>query len=593
VLRFVTSVCLLWAGASLAAAAPAAAVSSDLLLPNTTIAYASSPNLDELLSSLERSQLGQFWNDAKMQPFVQQVRSDPNVLWARAERNAGFTLGELREAAAGEVSIATVEVEANDFSVILLADCRGNDQRARALMAQAAQRLQQRGATPLAHKLAGAPLQAFSLPADSGKATQMVHFYKDGILGVASDIQLVEIILPRWPGQSDGSLASSPAYRDVMERTGGLGATQLRWFCVPVKLAKCTHEPDPELEGEDDPEKVAKRHGVDALGGVGGCVSLKAEGVDLRHRTSVYAPPPLSSSMGILSFPSGGDLACLPWIPADVSSYITIHIDLLNAFDHCSILFDDLIADGLEGTFEEFLGDLKSEEGPQVDLKADLVAHLGNRAAVLSQYRTPVSETSDGDVAVLEVKDEGRVALAVKRLFRDDPGATQVRVAGHTYPLWKIGDDETVSFPGENAALTSFGVMVAQKHLLIASDFEFIQRLLGKPAGKDKLADSPVFQSVTRGLKELGEEDASMRAFSHIDRDLFTTYERLRLGKAEDADSMYAMLISALFTDAARINFTALPEFDQVKHYFGCAGMLGKNHDKGWLLEGFVAPSKQ
>ena len=572
-----------------------AAPSSDLVLPDTTVLYFATPDLDSLLSRVEQSQLGRLWNDPRMMAFSDQVRARPNTLWSRVESGAGTTLEQLRKVATGESSAAVVELENNRFAAVFLFTTSGVDSQVQALIARAAVRLERRGAKSSKQTLSGTAVEVFDLPRENGQSKQTVYFVKDGVLGIADRVEVVDRLLTRWPGTENGSLAGSAAFRDVMarcEENASGTPPQLRWFVDPVGLAKWNYGPDPELEGEDDPVRSARRHGFDAVGGIGGRVDFGIRGFDLLMQTSIYAPPPYRNSMRMMSFPSGSRLSPPDWVNQNVSSCFVLSIDVQNAFDRCTALFDDLYADGIQGTFEGVLQDLRAEDGPGVDLGKDLVAYLRNRVILIGQYDTPVSGTSEGNIVAIEAADEKRVAAAVRRLFRDDPGATPLRVKGHQYELWKVGEDDP-DYAQEEPGFTSFGVMVAGGHLLIATNFKFIPRLLANSLNKQPLAVTPEFERVEGKFRQLGDTDGRFKAFADLRKDMYTSYELLRLGKGESSESILARLVLGLFSataEAEEVDFSRLPEFEQVKHHLGHLGMIGKGHPKGWLIQAFVLP---
>jgi hypothetical protein len=109
-----------------------------------------------------------------------------------------------------------------------------------------------------------------------------------------------------------------------------------------MQLVRWMRRPDPELDDDQRSDESVRRHGFDAITGMGGVIDFHVDGLDVVHETSIYAPRPYRNSMRMMSFPAGSDFAPPPWVPSDVSSYMTILIDVANAFNHCSALFDDL-----------------------------------------------------------------------------------------------------------------------------------------------------------------------------------------------------------------------------------------------------------
>ena len=124
-----------------------------------------------------------------------------------------------------------------------------------------------------------------------------------------------------------------------------------------------------------------RRQGLDAVLGIGGLVDFSSEGYELIHRTAIYAPPPYTKSMKMAVLPNSSEFTPQPWVPRDISTYTTFYIDMLNAFDNFGPLFDEFVGGGEEGVWKRDvlpgLKGLKSSSGPQIDLRSEIIEHLG------------------------------------------------------------------------------------------------------------------------------------------------------------------------------------------------------------------------
>jgi hypothetical protein len=575
---------LAWWSGRLAAEPPI-----DRLLPDTTKAFIATADLDQLVTQFGQSHLGQLWNGPALKPFVAHLRQHPDSFWARWERDAGATLGELRKVASGAAAVAIVGLEQR-YATLFLFHVNGNEEQVRQLLVRVEEKLGKLGAQRSEREVHGATLSLFELPAGQ-RRTRIIYFRKEGILGIADDETLVAELLTRW-AEAEGSLAENAAYKDVMQRCQQKVADpspDLSWFIDPRQLANWMRRPDPELDDAEGSDESFARHGFDAMSGLGGVVHFHGDGQEIVHVTSIHAPPPYENSMRMMSFPPGSDFAPPPWIPSNVSSYMTLYIDMANAFNHCSALADELFADGVEGTFEGFLEDLRADDGPGVDVGKDLVAYLENRIDLIGWYAVPVMASSEGNIVSLRIRNEkeGAVAAALRRLFEDDPGAKASALDGHEQPLWKIG--------AEGPGLSSSGAIVTHGRLLLATDFEHLHQLVN--CRSTPLSGEAPFQRVTDRLHQRAGSEVSLQSFSFLDRELVASYELLRLGMTDDAESLYARLILGLLSAATGagsnpigIDYGLLPAFDAVKPYLGTSGMLARNHPTGWLLEGIILP---
>jgi hypothetical protein len=574
---------------------------SEHLLPETTKAFVTTRNCPELVKRWEQTQFGQLVNDPQLRPFLDELRSAPGAPWLYINQTMGVSFEDLRTVTTGELSVALVRLDNDRCGTVVLADVRGEDLHAvDALIAKIHDRLQQKGAQLAQLEVAGVSATMFELKTANGEVTRTVYFIKEGLFAVADDAELAEGVLKRWSGDRSESLSAVPAFRQIMDRCAFQAAglvPDLRWFVEPVGLIRLGYEPDPDREGRDDPERFAAKHGFDAVEGIGGFVNFKVDGFDVLHRTLVNLHKPYESSMQMFEFLPGARSDPLPWISSNVSSYTVLNLDIVKAFDHCADLFDDLIGEGVEGTFDAIIDDLKAPDGPQVDMRSDLIEHLGTHVISMGCYIAPVSETSEGTILAIEASDERKVANAVKYLLRDDPAVHRMRVEGFSHDLWKVGEDLSPMEADGGPLFSSLGLMVAHGHLLIATDIQFLRGLLYRRIDDGSLADDNRFRDAIGKLGSLGDDRAWMKMIAYLDRDFFTTYELLRQGSLHKAASIYASAVRVLLefiegegAERSAIDFGTLPTFGDIKRYLGISAIVASDDEVGWLVEGFIMP---
>src|SRR5262249_42879329 len=96
---------------------------------------------------------------------------------------------------------------------------------------------------------------------------------------------------------------------------------------------------------------------------------------------------------------------------------------------------------GEKGAFKEIWKSLKYDvNGPQIDIYAGLINHLGTRATLLSDVKLPVDTKSERLLAIVEVDNPKVVAETVETAFKNDPQAK--RREFHDQIIWEITQDE-------------------------------------------------------------------------------------------------------------------------------------------------------
>jgi hypothetical protein len=373
--------------------------------------------------------------------------------------------------------------------------------------------------------------------------------------------------------------------------------------------------------------KILQQQGFTAAQGVGGKIFFATSDTEVLHRTFVYAPPvkrqPNAKATGkydlamrMLDFPNStvaDGLEPQPWVLSDLATYVTFNWRMKEAFDHAETLVDAIA--GEKGVFKDIWESMKVDpNGPQIDIYKGLVDHLGTRATILSDVRLPVDVQSERLMALIEVTDEPTVASSVRKAFEKDPQAKKRVFEGHT--IWEITQDEGLAEapelmiegagfvsssegggnreaeePAEEAKLPNMAIAVYNGHLIIATHVDFIEDLItGQPMSLGQMDD---YKRVSKMLTELGSQHDSFRIFSRTDESYRAAYELLKQGKLPESETMLARLLNAMFgpreEGAVRqqeIDGSKLPDYDEVKKYFGPGGVYVQTEENGWTIVG-------
>ena len=114
-----------------------------------------------------------------------------------------------------------------------------------------------------------------------------------------------------------------------------------------------------------------------------------------------------------------------------------MYFDILNGFDNFGPLFDELFGQGEAGVWQEVLDGLKDDpKGPQIDLREELIKHLGQRVSMLTDYQLPITTTSERLLFAIEVKNAKAVAAAIEKLFKNDPTSSGAKRPGTSFGRW-------------------------------------------------------------------------------------------------------------------------------------------------------------
>ncbi|MGA2256900.1 MAG: hypothetical protein ABSG53_19790 [Thermoguttaceae bacterium] len=619
----------------------AAVPSMDMLLPKTTVGFVSATNSIRLTEQWNKTQLGKLMTNPVMKPFEEDLRTQLQSQWSGLADRLGIHLDDLRGVSTGESSLALLEPQPGTAATSLLLDVTGNLGKAQALLAKARAGLKARGASEGVQTIRGIPIYVYDVPLPQGQQVaagrggvvaaaatgQTIYFLTENLFGASDDLAVVQEILTRLAnGSQDGSLSQVAGYRMVMKRCAADALDQvpcIRWYIYPLGYAEATRAatpPEKRRKGKTIIE-IMRNQGYAAFKAVGGYVDVSADGFQIVHRTSVFAPPPYTESMKMFVFPNGKDFTPQSWVGRDVATYFTAYVDIQNAFDNFGPLYDEII--GEKGIWKETLkGMITDPNGPQIDLQKELIANLGQRVTMVADYNLPITTTSERLLWAIETKDDAAVAKALEKCVKNDPTIKKRMIAGHV--VWEIVEEEDTGVPQlkvdvpaltlkkddgkaksdekdddqdkEGHFLPHGAITVAHGQLFIASHIDFLVKTLKPVDANSRLATQPGFQKVwdiTFG--ELGVKAQSSRSFSWTDRAVQPTYELIRQGKMPQSESLLGRTLNSLAAPGKkgaprqqRIDGSKLPDFGVVGKALGPSTAAMTSEANGWFIKGVL-----
>ncbi|MCA9246441.1 MAG: hypothetical protein KDA42_04975 [Planctomycetales bacterium] len=602
-----------------------AAKPSEELLPLTTKGYVSVPDVQQFDTSWEKTQLGQLAADPVMKPFADDIRAQLKKKWGAEYEGLGLTFDDLKGVPGGEVAIARIRPDSSRSAVAVLVDVTDHLPQANELLEKIDASMTEKKATKAVKDVLGSQVTTYTLPLAEGEKSprQAVFFINDNVLCGVDDAEIANEILGRFSGEPIDNLAHLPAYRAVMSRAAseaGELAPELRWFLEPFGYVEAVRHRSQQERGKDM-LKILQSQGFEAVQGIGGFVNMYVEGkYELLHRTMIYAPQDKDAKPGdkyqlaarMLDFPNQGDLLPQPWVPRGLATYVSFNWETRKAFESVGTLVDAIV--GEEGVFEEIIASLHDDEnGPQIDLRNDLVAHLGTRCTVFSDYELPISPKCERMVFAVETTNAEALAATISKAMNNDPDARELKFEG--YQIWEIIDQEE-ELPTVEIELPTFGaqpeekkeekkklpnsaVCVAHGQFFIATHVEFLKKVLVSTKDREKLANSYDFQLVMKEVDALAAGENCSRIFSRTDEEYRPTYELIRAGRMPEAETMLGKILNGLLGEGKegelrqqRIDGHSLPDFEMVRRYLGPAGIAIHAEENGWFVQG-VTLSKE
>ncbi|MFW6169582.1 MAG: hypothetical protein ACODAD_03765 [Planctomycetota bacterium] len=618
---------------------------SETLLPDTTKGYLSVPDVERLQAHWERTQLGRLTRDPLMQPFIEDVRVQIATKLTETRARLGLTLEDLENLYGGELCIAMLKPEGGEteHATALLVDATDHLDAVHALLDKVNKRLLERGATRRREQLGESEATVFTMPKrwEDSPTMEACYVVHEETLLVCSHLGSCRRILSALNGTAEDTLADVEAFQATMRRCArGNGNMQphIRWFVDPFGYAYAVRAAAGGRRREGvDLVKVLRQQGFGAVQGVGGHVFLATGDQDVLHRTMIHAPPVeqavnaagderYARAARMLDFPNSEALPPHDFVYRDVGSYFTFNWKMTDAFEYSKTLVNKLLGGGEDDDLMEeiIVGLAKDKDGPEVDLRKDLVAHFGERISVISDCRQPITPESERLMFAIELTDPEAVRATIAKAFVADPMAVRRESEGHV--IWEIVRDEEqveveeVEIEGDFGQFDPFGtggapevseeqeetrilpnsaITVAHSHLMVASHVDFIDDMLRRPLGTDLLTEAADYQQVQDNLEKIGVGRASFRFFARTDETYRPTYELIRQGKMPEAKTLLGKLLNRLWGPdeegilrEQQVDGSKMPEFDAVRRYFGPSGMYVRSVEDGWFMAGCLL-SKQ
>jgi hypothetical protein len=258
--------------------------------------------------------------------------------------------------------------------------------------------------------------------------------------------------------------------------------------------------------------------------------------------------------------------------------------------------------------------------GPKINLRRDMIAHLGSRATIISDYELPITPDCERMLFAIEAKNDKALAEAIRKSMEPDPSVIKREFEGHV--IWEIREAEvaapeidfggavppTVENPGlppvggfddavleEERVLPNSAVTVANGHLYVSTHVDFLEKILHNDPERKKLVDDIDYKLVEIELAKLGAktDEGSFRAFTRTEDAFRPTYELIRQGNMPQSKTMFGTLVNRLLgggKDAPpreqQIDPEKMPDYELVRRYLGPAGLFVVTEETGWFVVG-------
>ena len=619
-------------------------VASQNLLPATTKAWVSIPDISKLDEKFLKTQLGQLCTDEQLKPFIKSIRGQFQNWMNERNVRLGVKMENVRAIQSGEICLAGIlspgagnanGLGRGSHGLVFLVDISKTEEKAVELLTQIEKEMKAHGATKSEEDLEihGAKINKWKLKRRNRlkKPKFAYQTISNGWLLASDNENIFRELLRRISFidqlKESETLAAQKAFKNVAENTrfheDKIDA-EVRWFVDPfgyVELAKAIADEEQEFkQRSNDWMGVLKKVGFDAIQGVGGSVALATEKHEMLHRSFVFMPndnaaPGKQSVFGLFDFENRQKANLLPpvFVPNDSSGYFSGTWDMTKALKNAGHVVDAFLKD--PGQFEKLLQELSHHMNVNVK---EVMKRFANEIIVTSESKLPASEESEH--VLVAIKLNGDAKFVFDNISRAWPEDDKIKIAGFDAimidketeeeiddglfgdPGFEDEDEEETDQDDQFNLFEKRFIVVKDDYLFLTNNQQYMEELLLKKR-ESELRNAEDFVRVTDALKQLSKEErVSFRQFSRIDRVLRTNYEMIRQGKMGASQTVLARLLNQAFTPPnannveprdQKIDGSKLPEdYEVVARYMGPSGWVMETTKDGWLATGCVLKKK-
>lgn len=549
------------------------AIPSDRRLPKNVVAYLSVRNVREFKSLWSKTLCGQMLADDALASFrddlVKQVTQAAHDLCD----NLGMSLSDLFSIPQGELALAATVQPDGTLNWVALLDF---GERA-ATMHQLGQKFptylkefdctcqsEKRGSTCIV-SYQTRPADANDHPRDAG-----AWFIKGTTLVLGSDPATVGEVLTRWDGKHDGTLSENAAYQVILERChskGSPASPQITWFFDPCLVLQKLAAGHRDNLGQARPAvELLSTLGIDKFKGVGGVFEMGNGEFDTVSRTFVMLERTLPGIVNLFQFDMSAQVPP-PWLSADWTSYKAINWNAGKGYAAIESLADLIIGpDALAGQFQQFAENPASRG---LHLKNDLIGQLTGAVHAVELEGSEAGDPVVGTLLAVEIKEPAALQATLAKIAemgflkfseREFQGKS-------LYEIEFAGESADGGLAGPNRS----GLMIAEGHLLFASDVRLLHRVVRGVGNAKSLSECAAYKRIARRFPS----QTAYIGFSRQDVQMKSLFELLKTASP------------GLVPGLAHFDFSKLPDAALLKRHLPPTGSYMEDDPHGLTITSF------
>ena len=566
------------------------------MLPPETLVYVRAADAPLVREEWWKTSLGRMAQDPQFKPTLDQSFAALEKAFEPVKQQLGLSLAELLTLPRGEWGVAVVDVDGAQPAFLLLLETPEGDPSTATLlekgraMATAAGWIEE--SESVGSEATGA-VKLNILRSNAGKAERVIYLRREGVLVIATDLDVVKRVVKIWAGAPAAgaanaeaplaTLAEQPAFVTLDRLIGKAeGApAHLSWFVDPIALVRATTRRNTAAQVG---LAALPALGLDGLTAVGGSISFNRGAFETIIQAYLLLDVPRSGVIEMIAL-QPTETEPEAWVPDDVASYATFTWDIDRTYHKLRSIVDSFAG---EGTLRARVGEQLLKQ-TDLDFEGDVLPELEGRISFLVDIEEPVTLESRAQLIALHLKDGKKFAPAMKKLTTKLQDKLKVRsYAGTTYyQSSTLRRNETEE---QAAARPRASFCLLDDCLLIADRASLIEKAIASAADdKHRLSSSLDYKLIAGKAKRYaGEAGPGYLGFSRPDEELrwvhglaFNERARERMAAGGERNALLKDFNQAL-TDRP------LPPLETLQKYFAPGGTILIDEPTGVRFLSFV-----
>jgi len=573
-------------GTKPAAAVPGKRIEFARMLPPETLLYVRAADAPLVRDEWWKTSLGRMAQDPQFKPTLDQSFTAVEKAFEPVKEKLGLSLAELLTLPRGEWGVALVGVDGAPPALLLLLETPDGDPSTATLLERGRAATTAAGWIEESESVGEVKLNIFR--SNAGRAQRVLYLRREGVLVVATDLDVVKRVLKIWSGAGSAdaplaTLAEQPAFVTLDRMIGKAeGApAHLSFFVDPIALVRAaTRENTAAQVGL----AMLPALGLDGLTAVGGSLTFNRGAFETIAQGYLLLDVPRSGVVELIAL-QPTETEPEAWVQADVASYGTFTWDLERSYHKLRTIVDSFSG---EGTFRSRVRDQLLKQ-TDLDLEADVLAELEGRISFLVAIEQPVSLQSRSQLVGLHLKNGKKFAPIFKKLTTKLQDKLTVKSYAGTvyYQDSTMRRNETEE---QAAARPRTAFCLLDDCLLVADRASLIEKAIAATTNdKQRLASSLDYKLIAGKAKRYaGETGPGYLGFSRPDEELrfvhglaFNDRVRTNMAAGGERNAFLKDFNQALID-------RPLPPIEKLQKYFAPGGTILIDEPTGVRFLSFV-----